>query len=134
MDRIFIRYSGILRIPPFSPDIGMAVSSSASFVLLALALLCSRPDDGMMSLVVGQRIPAAEEWHGSSSGGCLVIPLAGILTRLGVLAGWYNDSFQVVLFIVVILVIMLGTTWQAARHSEEDELRGRAAFSRKLNE
>ncbi len=114
--------------PAISPDIGMAVNSSASFILLALAMLCSRPDEGMMSLVVSDTRSGGTArrliWAGS-----LVIPLAGVLTRLGVLAGWYSVSIQVMLFIVLILGIMLRTTWQAARHAEQDELRVRSAFS-----
>jgi hypothetical protein len=38
--------------PSITTDIGMAVHTAASFILLALALLCSRPGDGIMSLVV----------------------------------------------------------------------------------
>jgi PAS domain S-box-containing protein len=106
---------------------GMAVHTAAAFILLAVALLLSRPDDGMMSLVTS----------GTRSGamarrilftGTVAPPVVGILTRVGVVAGWYSTSAQISLFVVVIVALVLRTTWQAAGQSESDELMARAAF------
>jgi PAS domain S-box-containing protein len=113
--------------PPIGADIGMAVHTAVSFILLAVALLCSRPTEGMMSLVtsnthsggMARRILLA---------GILAPPLVGVLTGIGVYAGWYDVSVQVSLFAVVIVLLLLRTTWRAARQSEQDELQARALF------
>jgi PAS domain S-box-containing protein len=127
--------SQLYGFPSLASDIGMAIHSAASFILLALALLCSRPNDGLMSLVtsdtrsggMARRILLA---------GIVAPPLVGALTRIGVFENWYDASVQVSLFVVAIAGLMLRTTWQAARQSEEDELRARAALdeSQRANE
>jgi PAS domain S-box-containing protein len=55
-------------------------------------------------------------------------PFVGVLTRIGVILGWYDINMQISLFAVVIVTLILQTTWRAARHSEHDELRARAAL------
>ena len=113
--------------PSITTNIGMAIHTAVSFILLALALLCSRPNDGMMSLVtsdtrsggMARRILLA---------GILAPPMVGALTRIGVYANWYDVSVQASLFAVVIAALVLRTTWRAARQSEQDELRARAAL------
>src|SRR4029077_4965799 len=60
--------------------------------------------------------------------GMVAPPVVGILTRVGVVAGWYGPSSQISLFVVVIVALVLRRTWQAARQSEADELMARAAF------
>jgi len=94
---------------------------------LALGLLCSRPNDGMMSLVTS-------DTHGGAMArrillaGSLAPPLIAASTRIGVYANWYSVGVQVSLFAVVIVALILRTTWQAARQSEQGELRARAAL------
>ena len=112
--------------PSVASDIGMAVHTAASFILLALALLCSRPNDGMMSLVTNDTRSGAMARR-ILLPGILAPPLVGALTRIGVFENWYDVSVQVSLFVVVIVGLLLRTTWQAARQSEQDELRARAA-------
>jgi len=118
--------------PAFVSDIGMAVHTAASFILLTAALLCSRPMDGMMSLLTS----------GTRSSGMarrilltatLAPPLVGALTLIGVSAGWYDTHVQVSLFVVVLVTLLLRATWQAARQSENDELRTRAALEESQN-
>jgi PAS domain S-box-containing protein len=114
--------------PSWGSDIGMAVQSAASFILMAMALLCRRPSEGMMSLVVSDTRSGDMARKILLAGG-LVPPLVGVLTRIGVFAKWYDVSAQVSLFVVVIVGLVLRTTWQAARQSEENELRTRAALA-----
>src|SRR5262249_26257851 len=101
--------------------------SAVAFILVSMALLFSRPHDGMMSLVVSDtrsgRMARRILWAG-----ILAPPLVGALTRIGVQEKWYDVTVQVSLFAVVIIGLMLRTTWQAARQSEVDELRARTAF------
>ena len=113
--------------PSISPDIGMAIPTAASFILLALALLCSRPNDGMMSLVTSDT-RSGRMARRILLTGLLAPPLVGALTRIGVYANWYGAHVQISLFAVVIVVLVLRTTWTAARQSEQDELRAKAAF------
>ena len=113
--------------PSIESDIGMAVHTAASFILLALALLCSRPNDGMMSLVTSDTRSGGMARRILLTG-ILAPPLVGALTRIGVFANWYDVSVQVSLFAVVIVALVLRTTWRAARQSEQEELRARAAL------
>jgi PAS domain S-box-containing protein len=107
--------------PLFANAIGMAVPTAASFVLLALALLCTRPYDGAMSLVISDT-RSGEMARRMLLIGIVAPPVVGFFTRVGVLAGWYDVSVQIVLFVLVLGGLMLRTTWRAARRSERDEL------------
>jgi len=122
-------------LPSLWSDIGMATNTAVSLILLALALLCSRPTEGMMSLVSSDTRSGGIARKILLTGG-LAPPLVGMLTRVGVLAHWYDVSVQVSLFVVVIVGLVLRTTWRAARLSERDELLARAALneSRVANE
>ena len=106
---------------------GMAVHTAAAFILMAVALLLSRPGDGMMSLVTSGTRSSAMARRILLTG-ILAPPLVGILTRIGVIADWYSASVQTSLFVVVLGGLLFRTTWQAARQSESDELLARAAF------
>ena len=122
-------------VPALPDEVGMAVHTALSFIFLAAALLFSRPHEGIMSLVTSdtrsgrliRRILLA----------VIVAPAAvGALTHIGVLAGWYDVGFQVSLFAVVLMGLILRATWRAGRQSEREELQARAAFeeSRVANE
>lgn len=111
--------------PVYEVAIGMAIPTSLAFVLLALSLICSRPRDGMMSLVtsdtqsggIARRILLT---------GLFIPPLIGSITRIGVITGWYNEGFQVSLFSIVIVGLILRTTWKATRYAEKEELKVRS--------
>ncbi|HEY6360843.1 MAG TPA: PAS domain S-box protein [Vicinamibacterales bacterium] len=60
--------------------------------------------------------------------GLVAPPVVGVLTRLGVVAGWYDAGIQAALFAVVMAALVLQTTWLAARQ-ERDELRTRTALA-----
>ena len=118
--------------PFIASDIGMAIHTAVSFLLLGLALLCSRPNDGMMSLV------ASDTRSGRMAREILLVgivapPLIGALTAIGVYAEWYGVNAQVSLFVVAMFALMLRATWLAARRSEQDELRTRAAHEETRN-
>lgn len=113
---------------------GMDVFTASELLLLVLALLTSHPREGMMSLLTS----------GTRSGalarqilfvGTLTPPLVGLLTRLGLERGWYDVRTEISLFAVLMIALMLRTTWHAARRSEREELRAVAALaaSRKSN-
>ena len=113
--------------PVIASAVGMAVHTSLAFVLLAIALLCRRPKDGMMTLV-------ASETHAGGMvrrillAGIVAPPIVGGLTRTGVVEGWYNVSVQVSLFILAMAGLILRTMWRAARSSEFEELQARASL------
>ena len=119
---------------PFNPPsavhkafpIGIAVHTAIAFICLAAALLCSRPDEGAMSLMTSD----------TQSGGMtrkialtviLGPPLVGALTRAGVVAGWHDVEVQAALFSTLFAIVLLWQTWRAARHGERGELRAREA-------
>ena len=118
--------------PSIASDIGMAIHTAVSFLLLALALLCSRPNDGMMSLVT------SDTRSGRMAREILLVgivgpPIIGALTAIGVYAEWYGVNVQVSLFVVAMFALMLRATWLAARRSEQHELRTRAALEETRN-
>lgn len=113
--------------PIYESATGMAIHTSIGFILLAGSLLSARPNEGMMTLLTSD----------THSGGMarkiifasvLVPPLVGLLTRVGLMLNWYDVSVQISLFAVVIVSLIIRTTWSAARQSEQDELRTRAAL------
>ena len=108
---------------------------AAALILLALALLFSRPAEGMVSLV------SSSTRSGSIARRILLVGivgplLVGGLTRLGLFVGWYDAGVQASLFVVLMAALVLRTTWLAARHAEQDELRARTALaeSRRAND
>jgi PAS domain S-box-containing protein len=113
--------------PTFESAIGMAVHTEAAFVILAIALLCSRPDDGMMSLMTSSTRSGSMARQILLTG-TLAPPLVGTATRIGVLAGWYDVHTQASLFVVVVVGVVLRATWMTARQSERAENRAREAF------
>jgi PAS domain S-box-containing protein len=106
---------------------GMAVHTAISFVLLVVALLYRRPNDGLMTLVTS-------DTHSGSMArrtllaAILAPPLIGTVTRLGVEAGWYSVNTEGSLFVLVLAGLIVRTTWRAARRSEHEELQARAAI------
>ena len=113
--------------PSFEPAIGMAVHTAAAFVILAIALLGSRPDDGIMSMITSSARSGGMARQILLTG-TLAPPLVGVVTRIGVIRGWYDVHMQASLFVVVIVGLVLRTTWMAARQSEQAEYRAREAF------
>jgi PAS domain S-box-containing protein len=107
--------------PTFVPAIGMAFHTGISFLLLTVALLLTRPFDGLMAfLSSGTRSSLMARrillW-------CIVAPpLAGLLTKIGVIASWYEAETQVSLFAVILIGLILLATWRAARAAEREEL------------
>jgi PAS domain S-box-containing protein len=113
--------------PLHSQANGMAVHTAISFVLLVAALLCRRPNEGMMTLV------ASETNSGSMARRILLAaivapPLVGVMTRLGIEAGWYSVSTENSLFVLVLAALIVRTTWRAARRAEHEELQAQAAI------
>lgn len=114
--------------PAYAPAIGLAVPTAITFVILVLGLLCSHPRDGMMSLIT------SETQSGSMArsilfAGIFIPPFIGAVTRIGVITSLYDENFQVSLFTVVIIGIILRTTWKAARYSEKIELKEKNALN-----
>ena len=121
--------------PTLTNQVGMAFRSALGFILLVIALFCSRPTDGLMTLVTND----------TAGGGMarrillatiVLPPLVGALTRIGVVAGWYDVSAQISFFALAMIGLILRTTWWAARRSEDEELQARAAAAatRRANE
>ncbi len=79
--------------PLSTPATGMAVHTAVSFILLVAALLSRRPSDGMMTLVTS-------DTHSGSmarrilQAAIVAPPLVGVMTRLGVEAGWYGVRYR----------------------------------------
>jgi len=113
--------------PPFESAIGMAIHTAAAFVILAIALLGSRPDAGIMSLITSSTRSGGMARQILLTG-TLAPPLVGVVTRIGVIRGWYDIHTQASLFVVVIVGLVLRTTWMAARQSERAEYRARETF------
>jgi PAS domain S-box-containing protein len=111
--------------PYYESAMGMAIGAAAGFMFLTGALLASRPRVGLMSLVVSNtragvmalRILVAS---------IFVPPIVAAVTNLGVTLGWYDIRTHISAFAILIMAIILKTTWGAARQAEKEELRVRS--------
>jgi PAS domain S-box-containing protein len=116
----------LYRFPVSAALTGMSAPTAVTFICLSLALLCSRPSEGMMT------IATSDSSSGAIARRILLIlivgwPLVGGLTLLGVNAGWYALDVQASLFALIMLGLLLWNTWEAARHGYQSELARRAA-------
>lgn len=114
------------------PAIGMAIHTALSFILLILAQLFKKPDQGIMTLLLSNTRTGKliRELHLVSF---LALPLVGYFTKMGVLTGHYNERMQIVLFIGSMILITLGTLWKLAFQTEkEEELANNSLF--KINQ
>jgi len=113
-------------LPMTTNVIGLSAHSSFSSILLAGALLISRPDEGVMAPIfsstrsghIARRIFLAT---------LLAPPLAGLLTKLGAMAGWYGFVEQVSLFAIILIGVVLSTTWRAVKQAQVEELQADSA-------
>lgn len=112
--------------PFYGTAIGMAIHTSAGFILQTGALLFCRPTEGFLSLVTSD----------TRSGGMarkiffsiLGLPLlVGFITKIGVVAGWYDVGIQVSLFTVVIIGLIVRSTWSATKQADTEEIQARIA-------
>jgi PAS domain S-box-containing protein len=125
----------LYEFPQDVSEVGMFVHTSASFILMAVAMICSRPNDGIMSLVTSDTRTAGMTRRILLAG--VLAPVVGaLLIRIGAELNWYDTGMQVSLFVLVIVGFVLGTTLRAARRSEREEIQARDAFaeSQKTNE
>ena len=108
---------GLLEVSSF----GIAEPTAAAFMLLAIALLFSRPNEGVMSLLTSS----------TQSGSIarrvaliivLGVPLVGGLTRGGFLMHWYDISMQAALFTFLTICLLLWQTWKAAWQGVQSEV------------
>jgi PAS domain S-box-containing protein len=113
--------------PVYGASVGMAIHTSAAFIILAGALLLSRPGEGLMALATSDTRSGLMARKIMLSA-LLAPPVVGVLTRIGVIAGWYEVDTQISLFSVVIMGLIIRATWRAARYAEAEEHRAVAAL------
>lgn len=111
------------RVPP----LGMVPLTALSFLLLAIARLASRPEEGLMTLVVSDTRSGAMARR-TLVAGLLGAPVIGSLTRLGVARGLYGVGVHISLFAVLTFGLILWTIWHSALQSEREELRAEAGL------
>lgn len=111
-------------LPTYEPAVGMAIGTAITFIMLAVAFLCSRPREGMMSLITSDTRSGEVARH-ILLATIMAPPILGALTRIGVALGWYDLSGQISLFSVTVLGLILRTTWKSARQSlfAEEQIR-----------
>jgi PAS domain S-box-containing protein len=112
--------------PLYAPAIGLALPTSIAFILLSIAVLFSRPNEGVMTLVTSDTRAGGIARRVVLSS-FLIPPLVGALGKIGVVAGWYDVYVHISLFIILIVGLILRITWKAARQAEKEELRSNAA-------
>ena len=123
----FFSVNEVYGFPPLDVGVGMAVHTAMSFILISGALLFSRPNEGMMSLTTSNTLSGAMARR-IVVAAMAAPPTIGVLTLLGRSAGWYDVDAQASIFLVATVGFLLRTTWQAARHSEQQELQARSAL------
>lgn len=108
------------------PNIGMAVHTSAGFVLLSLAIMFARPERGVMRLL------SSETSGGSLArrmvGPLLVLPLLfGLLAYAGASANLFSPSFGMALALNATIFAMCALTLRYALRLDREEDRRRTA-------
>jgi PAS domain S-box-containing protein len=108
------------------PQQGMSIPTALAFTSISLAMLLSRADEGMMALVTSDSASAAIARRILA---ILIVgwPLVGGLTLIGTDRGWYDLKAQASVFSLVMLALLLWTTWQAAQLGDREERKRRAA-------
>lgn len=92
---------------------GMALSSSLLFVLLAVGILCARPERGLMAVMVSQTI-------GGVTGRRLVLAVIVVPAVLGWMKltgerlGYFDVSFGVAVLMAASIVVFLVIVWRNA--------------------
>lgn len=114
--------------PMYEPATGIAINTSVSFVLLSYALLSSRPKDGIMSVVTGDTATGGIARRTVISA-LLAPPLLGMATHAGVTFGWYDIPAQASIFTVLLVALILRSTWAAIRRANSEEVRALEAYS-----
>lgn len=106
--------------------IPMALHTAVLFQVLAVAVLCARPTDGLMGLVTS-RGPGGRMIRSLLPVLMLAPPVLGWLRLQGELAGLYGAPFGVALFVVAMVVMGLGLTWVNARAVDRSDQERRRA-------
>ncbi|MGZ3669271.1 MAG: ATP-binding protein, partial [Bdellovibrionota bacterium] len=111
-----------LGFPAIGHAVGMALTSSFSFLFLAASLLVQNSRSTIMSLFTS---PTRSGRIARQVALVILIspPALGALTRAGVKLNWYDQSGQVSLFTVSLLALILASTWRALRLADTDELK-----------
>lgn len=117
--------------PMYRQNMGMSVPTTVSFLLLALALICSRPDIGLTKILFREKSASgavARRLFLTVILGPLVI---GMITHLGLFLGLYEDKAHDVLFVILFIAMIIRNTWQSVKQSEIQELRVEQALTEK---
>lgn len=117
--------------PMYSQGMGMSVPATVSFILLSLAVVCSRPDVGMTKILFREKSPSgvvARRLFLTVILGPLII---GVITHIGLFLGLYEDRAHDALFVIIFIAVIIRNTWQSAKQSEIQELRVEQALTEK---
>ncbi|NCU05589.1 MAG: PAS domain S-box protein [Chitinophagaceae bacterium] len=103
----------LYRVPEIyqlNPFLSMAIHSSVSFIFIALALLCSNPETGIMkeftngysgSLLAQKLVPAA-----------IALPVfLGLVRLYGHWRNWFSTEFGASILVLSIILIILSLAW-----------------------
>ncbi len=116
---------GVLWLYGVSAFIPMALHTALCFQLLALGVLCARPEQGLMAWVTG-RTAAGVLLRRQLPGMVLILFLLGGLRLEGERRGWYGTELGVALHTVVNVVLMGGLiVWSAWLLQRAEEARRR---------
>jgi PAS domain S-box-containing protein len=111
------------------PYLSMAFHSALSFTLLSLAILCARPEDGLMRIV-----------SSNTAGGGTLRRLLPVVIFAPIILGWlglqghqgglYDTTFGVVLLVLSMMVLLGITIWLNAGMLNASELNRQQAEER----
>ena len=112
------------RFPGDGPATGLSVHATVALTALAVGVLCARPREGAMRIVVSSRAGGAVARR--FLGAALVAPLIGLVFTLGEEAGVYSPPIAASLISVTTMVIAIAWVLRTARKldASEDVLHG----------
>lgn len=107
--------------PIFRGASPMALNTAMAFILLSIALLCVDPKKGFMNLLTSE----TQSGH-FARGMCLAIltvpPALGFITHIATLMGLITITFQVSLFMLLLITFWFIITWRLTKKGEQNEI------------
>ncbi|AZZ38195.1 hypothetical protein CIK05_15765 [Bdellovibrio sp. qaytius] len=117
--------------PVPSHGMGMSVQTAICFLLSTVAIVCTKPNEGFIKILFREKSRTALVTRKiilTIIFGPIVI---GTITRIGLYLGLYRESVHDALYVLILIGVIVRTTWQAAKLSEIEEQRAEKALEEK---
>ncbi|OFZ19452.1 MAG: hypothetical protein A2Z20_05330 [Bdellovibrionales bacterium RBG_16_40_8] len=102
-------------------SLGMSIMTAIAFLFITVAILLKKPSKGIMALLVANTLCSSVARR-ILFFIIIMPPVFGLLTRVGVVAGWYDDNVQFSLFALIFSGLLLRFIWLTTKLATVQEL------------